>query len=460
MVLFSGRRVGHQSPVSTLALLETIAASTLGLLLVLSGEYWVFWTSFFLTLIVHLRSDMSVENGVKIFNQGLNRGFLSSVSKRSKILCAVATLGFSMAVMFVLSKELFDELGQAWSYADMALFSYVTLNVVYASGVFGVVLLLCFTSNPEPDASMPELSKSTLPVLIILSIVCIPGNFLVVTFCFVAVRAIATMKYLSDGLSNILPNWIDLILRTDLTTEPELIPGLPDDHPFSFAKIKSVFVRPERDAVSNIGALFSMAFFLPSIIYRLILKSTFWFYAPLLWAASPPRGLKKKPDGTFLWDPSLARTPVDFLAALVAFVYASWMIYWMWDNSAYQAASAWAQMNDFPAFWPLLAAGIDPARIDPWSILPAFAALSALGAYVWAIQISVRVRNTDWLPGQRTLWCLYKLNSAKNSASILTVILGFAVLIMYYGEHCQLPSLLQSIASTFGDADCNYYKPV
>ncbi|MEX0319435.1 MAG: hypothetical protein AB3N21_15860 [Ruegeria sp.] len=191
-----------------------------------------------------------------------------------------------------------------------------------------------------------------------------------------------------------------------------------------------------------------------------MLKSSFWFYAPLIWLASPPSGLERKPDGTFRWDPSLARTPIDIVSALVAIIGASILIFRVWDHKAYQVASTWAKANDFPVYWPLLAAGINPVGLDVWYLLPGVGAILSLTVFLWAMQISARVRLVGRYPGQFSLLCLYKLNSAKNAASALTVIIGFVFLLVYYGANCRLPTFLQFFVSIISDVDCALPDPL
>jgi hypothetical protein len=442
-----------------LAFLETLLASFVGLLLVWFGEYWILWTSLFLTFLVHLRSEKSVADGTRAFDRSWARLTNSAITRRSLVLSLVAALGIALVWMLFLAPFLLASFGWIGSYGSLVLVGFVSLNVSVASAVFIFLLSLFLSDEAEKKASSDEEktdapSKRTLIISLIFGTILLPGVVVSVTACFVIIRSTATLSHLRDGLANFLRNWTTLMLRTDITTEPELLPGLPEDHLFSFARSKSAFTQPGQDVVTKYSNLLPLAVFVPSIFYRLVLKSSFWFYAPLMWVASPPRGLEKQQDGTFRWDPSLARTPLDKVAAIVALVGTFFLFFRIWDNGAYQAASAWARENDFPAYWPLLAAGVNPMQLDVWYLLPSIGALLSLAVFMWAMQISARAKLDGRFPGQFTLWCLYKLNSAKNIASLLTVALGIVFLIIYYSANCQFPASIQNVSSSSGGREC------
>jgi hypothetical protein len=459
MVLYSGQRVGSDSPFSVLALLETVLASFVGLLLVWFGEYWILWTSLFLTFLVHLRSEKSVEDGVRTLDRSWTTLTNAAPTRRILVVSLVAAFCIALVWIFFVAPILFASFGWIGSYGSLVLVGFISLNILVASAVF-VLLLSLFLSGgvekkePSNDGTADATSKRILIISVIFGTVLLPGAVASVTACFVIIRSISTLRYLRDGLANFLQNWTTLMLRTDITTEPELLPGLPDDHTFSFASAKNGFTHPEQDIVNKYSNLLPLGVFVPSIFYRLVLKSSFWFYAPLMWVASPPRSLHKQNDGTFRWDPSLARTPLDVVAAFVALFGTFFLFFRIWDNSAYQAAATWVKANDFPAYWPLLAAGIDPMQLDVWYLLPSVGAVLSLTVFIWAAQISARAKLDGRFPSQLTLWFLYKLNSAKNIASLLTVALGIVFLLVYYNANCQSLASMREIPLGLSGPDC------
>ncbi|WP_092835790.1 hypothetical protein [Roseovarius lutimaris] len=440
-------------------MLEAIVGSVVGLMLVWSGVYWVLWTSLFLTFLVHLRSEKSIEDGVAIIDRSWARVSNSDISRRFALVSLASAIAIAVLWIFLLVPVILDGFGWIGSYLRFVLLGFVSLNITVASVVLVMSLVLVFLTEmrpvPPPNDKPPDtLRTRTMVIIMMAATVLLPGAVAGVTGCFVIIRATATLMHLRDGISCFLQNWATLMLKTDIATEPELLPGLPDDHMFSFATMLRDYRRAEKNLADRYGSLLALAVFIPSMFYRLMLKSSFWFYAPLMWAAAPPRGLERDIHGKLRWDPTLARTPIDIAAALVALVGAFFFFFRVWDYNAYQTAATWAKDNDFPAYWPLLAAGINPSRVDIWYLLPGIGALLSLAVFVWAMQISSRARLVRRFPSQRTLWCLYKLNAAKNVLSISTVVVGFCFLLFYFGSNCLLPSAIQSVLSALTLAEC------
>ncbi|SDW17584.1 hypothetical protein SAMN05444358_101129 [Ruegeria halocynthiae] len=459
MVLYSAGKVDYHSQLSALAVFETIAASIFGLILVWWGVYWVLWTSIFLTFLVHLRSEDSIEDGVAIFNRSWERLSKTNASQRFFRVTVVFAVAIGVSWTFWFAPILLDRFGWTLGYQRLVLLGFLSLNITIATVVFVTILAIVILTERRPVASTndgpsePSSKRTIFYVLIGLTIL-LPGAVVSVTGCFIIIRAFATLKHLRKGISRFLQNWTTLMLKTDITTEPELLPGLPSDHTFSFQTFFFQFRADDQSVSEKYGNLLALTIFIPPMFYRLILKSTFWFYAPLMWAAAPPRGLEQDQSGRLKWNPTLARTPVDIAAALIALIGAFLFFFRLWDYSAYQDAAAWAKDNDFPAYWPLLAAGLNPAGLNIWYLLPGVSALLSLVVFVWAMQISSRVRLLQRFPDQLTLWCLYKLNAAKNFLSISTVLVGFCFLLVYYSSSCLLPSALQSAVSALNITEC------
>ncbi len=407
----------------------------------------------------NLGAPQSIEDGVAIIDRSWERLTRNDASRRFALLTIIIAVAVGVSWIFLLAPIILDRFGWTLSYQRLVLLGFFSLNITVASVIFVTTLAIVLLTEMRPAESINDgpsytLPRRTLVYLMAWATVLLPGGVVGVTGCFVIIRAFATLKHLRRGISCFLQNWATLMMKTDITTEPELLPGLPKDHIFSFETMLSHFRRADQSPSDKYGNFLALAIFIPPMFYRLILKSTFWFYAPLIWAAVPPRGLEHDQTGKLRWNPTLARTPVDIAAALVALIGAFFFFFRLWDYNAYQTAAAWAKDNDFPAYWPLLAAGINPAGLNMWYLLPGISALLSLVVFIWAMQVSARVRLLKRFPDQRTLWCLYKLNEAKNFLSISTVLVGFFFLLFYYSKNCLLPSTLQSMVSAFNIAEC------
>jgi hypothetical protein len=389
---YSREESDEDSAISVLAVSESIIATGIGLWLVWKGFYWAFWSSIILTLVVHLRSPESTSEGVRLFNSFLSNRFVTTRIPHN---------------------------------ADLLIpFSLERVIIIYVAALI--------------------------------------------------IRIYSSLKYISIGVRYIPENWINLILKTDILTVPEIIPGLPKTHIFHakniFERVSdygsrtllSILKRSFKEFLLSLAKLsipevifrfygvliniiLTLSILLPSIVYRIILKSSFWLYLPLIWIATPPRGLRRDRTGQLVWSAAFARTPVDHIAFVLSLGGALALLWTLWDHAAYMAAANWAQEENFPAYWPLLLAGIDPTRVAYWNWLPGVAALLAVVVFIWAWQVSVS-QKAGQMPSQLSLWFLSKANSLKNAASVATVALGLWTVFSYFRHQCLLPSILAKSA--------------
>ncbi len=412
-----------------------------------------------LTPLVHLRSKSSIDEGLERFNTTW-RTMQEELPNRRTLVLILSSIGIASLIwVFFLAPALLAQYGNLRGYWGQTLIGLLSINVLFSLLTYGLVTSLLLTDKElkkEPSTKEGSTWNNRSRLLVcLLSTLILPGVVFAISSVFIAFRAWVTLRHFREGMGRFIENWVTLILRTDLTTEPEILPGLSDEHAMSFASLFNTFRQKNQDGLSKYENLLPLAIFVPSILYRLILKSSFWLYGPLIWIAANPRGLKRDKAGRLLWDASLARLPLDIIAAFVALISTVLLLIPIWDHEAYFAASTWATKNDFPAFWPLLAAGLDPTRLDLWYLLPGIAAVLSLIVFIWSWQVSARFRTTAIAPSQFVLWVIYKLNSLKNLSSFLTVLVGFTVLVIYYGDQCLLPEPLMQLYGFIGDADCN-----
>lgn len=96
-----------------------------------------------------------------------------------------------------------------------------------------------------------------------------------------AVRFASILRHPLQGIISLPFNWRSNSWSIDSYCMPELIPGLQiPPREFSFKKNVDDF-RAGRERLMS--AIFILIFFLPAFFYRLSLKSTCWFYLPLMY---------------------------------------------------------------------------------------------------------------------------------------------------------------------------------
>ena len=128
-----------------------------------------------------------------------------------------------------------------------------------------------------------------LCVFLIIFMLAIP--FMAFSYSYFAlatfIRIYATIKYWPVGAKHILHNWHTIGLSLDLITPPELLPEISRKSELKqFSSSRFIEKFKESNRVQKI-LVFIVGFVMltPSYFYRLSLKSTFWFYWPLLLAS-------------------------------------------------------------------------------------------------------------------------------------------------------------------------------
>ncbi|MGY3452535.1 hypothetical protein ACVILH_004877 [Bradyrhizobium sp. USDA 4353] len=112
----------------------------------------------------------------------------------------------------------------------------------------------------------------------------------------ISARAFATLLELTlrpmESIAAIPDNWRKIVLCTDVTTLPELAPGLEDLATFSeifIVRFSDVPLEPSLGRAKYAAGLFYLLFFVyaPASAYRWSIKSTSLIWSPLLWAFRP-----------------------------------------------------------------------------------------------------------------------------------------------------------------------------
>ncbi|MEO0633082.1 MAG: hypothetical protein AAFY52_02990 [Pseudomonadota bacterium] len=139
-------------------------------------------------------------------------------------------------------------------------------------------------------------------------------------------RFLASVKCLKAGVSQIARNWRRIILNVDCCVAPQPLPVLDGaTHPWSYEQFLQDAVSDWSEARSKrtvfhlfgsavVIAAFSPAF-LTTILFRWALKSTAWFYLPLLFLTKPFDG-----GDRIIWMRSFPRTGWTLVRLVLAIV--------------------------------------------------------------------------------------------------------------------------------------------
>ncbi len=122
----------------------------------------------------------------------------------------------------------------------------------------------------------------------------------------VIVRIGSTLRHWKEGWRRLSVNWRCLIWSHDFRRPPELLPGI-DQYPRlwqftvgNMLNLHQIAFDAERIFFMFLGPLSTPIFFLPAWLYRLSLKSTCWFWWPLVFSQTSGRTAAREvaEDGT------------------------------------------------------------------------------------------------------------------------------------------------------------------
>ncbi len=113
----------------------------------------------------------------------------------------------------------------------------------------------------------------------------------------VVFKIIATIRYIKDGYSNFINNWYYSNFIIDINKTPEIIPGIEKDDDidssYKISQLPKIIIK-NKDYLSFILLPITyIVFYSFAIFYRISIKSTFWFYIPLLLLVRTPDKLEK-----------------------------------------------------------------------------------------------------------------------------------------------------------------------
>ncbi|MCW9034929.1 MAG: hypothetical protein OQJ97_11980 [Rhodospirillales bacterium] len=482
------REAGH---FTILAIIETIVSVAFCLWLAQQYDlYFLFLTSITLAFFVLLRSDESVEIGREIF-----LGYIDKKERPSKTVIA-ATLFFggtlSILVSWLLSATWLIEIsewGLIWraiiigylslnfSLATMFAISgpgimtdRVTTSVVVGGGIAGVGTIIGAGIAAGAGAVTGVGAVTTIAVVLAIAVSAAGGGGAVlvaliflfnwgiiagVLFRTIGIKFFAILLHLRQGIPLFSKNWVALTFKTDALTPPELIPGLPENHDFHF---KSILSELKKDDIDErvIGILSIFFLIIPSLFYRYYLKTTAWFYLPLIWLSHIPSKLKDEKTEKIIFKESLG---YSLLEIILFFISCGSLIFFLWsvfDLQAFFDALDFAATNNLPKNPVLILAAIDYTKLNAWYWIPAFA--SAFGVTVFFIANILRAHakgHPDYQPEQWQLWSLLKLNGIKNFLSLVWVAIGVYTLTLYLYINCQLPEVINPwLSMLFGQPTC------
>ena len=274
------------------------------------------------------------------------------------------------------------------------------------------------------------------------------SNILIILFVVLYSKILATLKYFIEGIKNIGENWFESCFRIDIFKTPELIWGIenderiPNDFKFScfFRNVKKesnfidIFVK-----IFIIGILYIFAVF-----YRFSIKSTFWFYIPLLFLVKTPSTIEDNSQkvGEFL--SSLYETYLAKWRFILALVTLGGFIYSYFNYVDF--------MNlNIPFTQFLILFYIDISNFEVWRIFQLSIVISTIFIFLGANAIRVpKISNNLELKKDLKILVIFYLNIFRNWVSFLYFSSAFLYLLFYFDRinNINLPIGIKSFLLT------------
>ena len=262
-------------------------------------------------------------------------------------------------------------------------------------------------------------------------------------------RVAATLCNLWPGLARFAANWSRLVTTVDIASEPELVPGMPEDSTFRFTSMVGLF-RGSNPAEKTLVALAAVILFAPTWLFRLTLKSTFLVYWPLLFVATAPAAYKTA-DGTLRWDDARGRRVVDWIALVLAAGALAGILSTIYDPSFFAQFVAWADPRDLPSHVLLRIVSFRVWELDVWEWCALLTSAITVILFLWINAINVRHRGRDRTPGWAVLTAVYALGRVQKLLVAATILTSVVAMVWFVHDTCTLPDgLTQALTQVLG----------
>jgi len=277
-----------------------------------------------------------------------------------------------------------------------------------------------------------------------MAVLLMPGFAIGVWHRSVGVRVVATLALLPAGFSCLAENWRRSLLVIDSRHPPEIVPGLPSD---SGASIVVVLHRLRNDEAIFNRVIFGIAlpfWFLPALFYRWSLKSTCWFYLPLIFLAWPRRGGEARD-----------REVIDLLRARRLEVLRRYLAIFVLAGTVVCSGVAWRfgesvlRVPDAPFLYHLFALNLP--TMAPWQWLGVFGAVVTMIIYFDSDTADARAK-AQGAPDPAQVGRLILLARLRTVASTLCLLLalGYVLLAFYGRDFGRLPECLSFLNGLYG----------
>lgn len=280
------------------------------------------------------------------------------------------------------------------------------------------------------------------------------------------VKFVSTFKYFNLGINNLTSNWYENIFIIDSFKTPEILLGVEEDKRINsifkyseykkflnyyksfsyffnefkdFANKESIPQKSKKELffvnylnlfmhliIQSFLQIYAIVFLIFSLLLRFSIKSTFWFYLPLLFLVKTPSSLKNnsKNIGEFL--SSLYETYFAKWRFLLAVFALGGFIYSFFDSSGFSELN-----TSFSQF--LIFLYIDISSLEIWRIFQLSIIISTIIIFFMANNIRVtKINNSLTLEKSNSVLFIFYLNTFRNWVSFFYFCSAFIYISFYY----------------------------
>lgn len=170
-------------------------------------------------------------------------------------------------------------------------FTILLSNIKFEIFFFFLLILFLFIIFYQFDKSIDFSSILHLSLVYFFVMVYI-NDIATILFYSIIFKIQATLKYFFIGIKNISLNWIYSCFIVDIYKTPEIIVNIEEDDRISNDIKISFFVKNIKDEKSTYiifnRIVITIILYCFAVFYRFSIKSTFWFYIPLLFLVKTP----------------------------------------------------------------------------------------------------------------------------------------------------------------------------
>lgn len=308
-------------------------------------------------------------------------------------------------------------------------FTILLSNIKFEIFFFFLLILFLFIIFYQFDKSI-DFSSILLLSLVYFFVMVYINDIATILFYSIIFKIQATLKYFFIGIKNISLNWIYSCFIVDVYKIPEIIVEIEEDDRISNDIKISFFVKNIKDEKSlyiffNRIVITSILYCF-AVFYRFSIKSTFWFYIPLLFLVKTPSIIEDDSQkvGEFL--SSLYETYLAKWRFILALVTLFGFIYSYFNYVDF--------MNlNIPFTQFLILFYIDISSFEVWRIFQLSIVISTIFIFLGANAIRVpKISNNLELKKDLKVLMIFYLNIFRNWVSFFYFSSAFLYLFFYF----------------------------